>query len=200
VELTLIRLSLFRHAKSDWDSEAASDFDRPLASRGLAAAPLMGDYFRSRAYLPDLVYCSAARRTQQTFHLAFPDSEFQPQVRFETKLYLAEPKRILHMVRSTSSEVSITRDAEPDTREIPIRHVMIIGHNPGLQAFALGMIDKSSKHPQTRNARKTINQKLPTAAFVLVEFETDSWSEVAPGTGILLDYMTPKLLADANNI
>jgi phosphohistidine phosphatase len=77
---------------------------------------------------------------------------------------------------------------------------MIIGHNPGLQAFALGMIDKSSKHPQTRNARKTINQKLPTAAFVLVEFETDSWSEVAPGTGILLDYMTPKLLADANNI
>ena len=33
---------LLRHAKSDWDSDAADDFARPLAERGCKAAERMG--------------------------------------------------------------------------------------------------------------------------------------------------------------
>ncbi|MGH8513640.1 MAG: SixA phosphatase family protein, partial [Gammaproteobacteria bacterium] len=36
------RLLVMRHAKSDWDSGAGSDFDRPLAKRGERDAPRMG--------------------------------------------------------------------------------------------------------------------------------------------------------------
>jgi phosphohistidine phosphatase len=37
-------LLLARHAKSDWNSSAANDFERPLNQRGLQDAPLMASY------------------------------------------------------------------------------------------------------------------------------------------------------------
>ena len=37
-----------RHAKSSWDDFALKDFDRPLSTRGIQDADLMGNYFRSK--------------------------------------------------------------------------------------------------------------------------------------------------------
>ena len=112
----MIRLSIFRHAKSDWDTNAASDFDRPLASRGKSAAPAMGKYIMSISGLPDLVYCSSSLRTRQTFSLAFPKSELQPAVVYNEKLYLAEPNQILRIARST----------QRDSEEVQISNIMFI--------------------------------------------------------------------------
>ena len=38
------RLLLLRHAKSDWDSGAAADHERPLAARGRKSARAMGRF------------------------------------------------------------------------------------------------------------------------------------------------------------
>jgi len=209
VELIVIRLSLLRHAKSDWDTDAASDYKRPLSQRGKTSAPLMGDYIRSKSYIPDLVYCSAALRTRETFKLAFPDRENRPSVCFEENLYLADPNRILHMARTSDSQspnsvlstlesppLSTSANTKAVTHPLSPDHIMFIGHNPGLQSFALGMMtNKISKNVRFQDAKKRIKTKFATAAFVLIEFETELWAETAPGTGTLLDYMTPKLLA-----
>ena len=40
------QILLLRHAKSSWEDEGLKDFDRPLASRGLKDAPLMGKFLR----------------------------------------------------------------------------------------------------------------------------------------------------------
>ena len=192
----MFRLAIFRHAKSDWDTDAASDFDRPLARRGKKAAPAMGNYIRSNSSVPDLVYCSTALRTRQTFSLAFPNSELQPTVLYKDKLYLAEPNQILNMARSTDLK---SGSFDPTSGTDQIKHIMFIGHNPGLQAFALGMIGEISKNIRIGNAKKRMKQKLPTAAYVLIEFDTNNWSELEPGTGTLLDYMTPKLLTEIVN-
>lgn len=189
----MIRIAIFRHAKSDWDSDAASDFDRPLAPRGRIAAPAMGNYIRSNLSVPDLVYCSTALRTRQTFSLAFPNSERQPTVLYKDKLYLAEPNQILQMARSTDLNSGSPESASGTDQ---VKQIMFIGHNPGMQAFALGMIGKMSENIRVRDAIKRIKRKLPTAAFVLIEFDTNNWSELEPRTGILQDYMTPKLLSE----
>ena len=36
-------LYVLRHAKSSWDDESLSDFERPLNERGTKAAPFMGE-------------------------------------------------------------------------------------------------------------------------------------------------------------
>ncbi len=54
-----VRLILMRHAKSAWP-EGVADFDRPLAPRGMEAAPLMGRWLAKQGITPDQVLVSAA--------------------------------------------------------------------------------------------------------------------------------------------
>jgi phosphohistidine phosphatase len=61
------RLILLRHAKSDWPD--VPDRDRPLAKRGRRDAPRIGRWLHDHGYLPDVVICSPARRTEQTWEL-----------------------------------------------------------------------------------------------------------------------------------
>ncbi|HMB14710.1 MAG TPA: histidine phosphatase family protein, partial [Pelovirga sp.] len=63
------KLTLIRHAKSDWSSAAASDFDRPLNSRGNKAAPVMAARIRGRDQIPDLLVSSPAQRAVETVEL-----------------------------------------------------------------------------------------------------------------------------------
>ena len=65
------RLMLLRHAKSAWPANTA-DRDRPLATRGREAAPVMGRYLAEELLLPDLVMISPAKRTAETWELVKP--------------------------------------------------------------------------------------------------------------------------------
>lgn len=59
-------LLLLRHAKSDWDSDVASDFERPLAKRGKNDAPKVGSWLYREGLVPDHVVSSPATRARQT--------------------------------------------------------------------------------------------------------------------------------------
>ena len=59
-------LLILRHAKSAWDTDAVSDFDRPLAKRGRKDAPRMGKWLRRRRLVPGYVLSSPARRAPWT--------------------------------------------------------------------------------------------------------------------------------------
>ena len=41
-------LYLLRHAKSSWDDFALKDFDRPLSTRGIQDADLMGNFLNQK--------------------------------------------------------------------------------------------------------------------------------------------------------
>jgi phosphohistidine phosphatase len=58
-----------RHAKSSWNHPGLSDFDRPLANRGLKDAPSMGKFLHGAGYSPQVVVSSPARRARQTTEL-----------------------------------------------------------------------------------------------------------------------------------
>ena len=59
-------LVILRHAKAERPAELA-DADRPLTQRGHADAAAAGAWLAARGYRPDLVLCSPAKRTRQTW-------------------------------------------------------------------------------------------------------------------------------------
>ena len=60
------KLFIMRHAKSDWSVPAGSDFDRPLARRGVRDAPRMAAWLAQQGVLPGMIVSSPALRAKQT--------------------------------------------------------------------------------------------------------------------------------------
>ncbi len=169
-------LILFRHAKSSWDFPELEDFDRPLNARGQKAAPRMAAWLADNDLISGYVICSAARRTRETLDLALPLWKPAPTIDYAEAVYHANPETLL----------AITRDA-PDAA----RNVMIVGHNPGLEAFATRMIGSGDK-----KARLALASKFPTAAAAVMTFETASWAKIEPGSGHLAHFITPRQIDD----
>jgi phosphohistidine phosphatase len=173
----MLTLTLFRHAKSSWELNGLDDRERPLNARGIAAAPRMGAFMQENRIRPELVLCSTAVRTRQTADLAIAELKPAPKVKHERALYLADPFLLLERVRKTTRTV---------------KHLMIIGHNPGLQILGIELIGDGDPE-----LIKAISDKLPTAAVAAVTFDAKSWSDVGPGKGRLVHFATPKLLMAA---
>ena len=173
----MLSLTLFRHAKSSWELNGLDDRERPLNARGLAAAPRMGTFLQDNRIRPDLVLCSTAVRTRQTSDLAIAEMKPAPKVKHEAALYLADPFLLLERVRKT-----------PRT----VKHLMIIGHNPGLQILGVELIGDGDP-----GLIKAISDKLPTAGVVVITFDAKTWGDVGPGKGRLAHFATPKLLMAA---
>ena len=170
----MLTLSLLRHAKSSWSDARVKDFDRPLNERGLKAAPRMGSFMAARRLTPDLVLCSSAERARQTLKLVRPAFRTAPEVVCEEALYLAAPRALLKRIQQVGDEV---------------RHLMLVGHNPGLQELALEL---AGAGPAA--ALDALTEKLPTAGLVVLTFDAGSWQEVKRGSGRLEAFMSPRRL------
>lgn len=176
----MLTLSLLRHAKSSWNEPGLGDHERPLAQRGLKAAPKMGAALEDMGLKPDLVLCSDAVRTRETLSLVLSAfSAPPPQVDYEASLYMATPAALLMRIRSVEAEYS---------GRMP-HHVMVVGHNPGLEELAMLLIGGGADDDMTRVAAK-----FPTCAVAIIAFETDNWTGVDAGTGRLEHFLTPRRL------
>jgi phosphohistidine phosphatase len=168
-------VTLFRHAKSGQKNDAAiADLDRPLSKRGAKAAPAMAQVFRKGKLKPDLILCSPSKRTRETLALGVPKAwANNGRVRFEEKVYEASAQTLLKLLRALPEETS---------------HVLIVGHNPGMQDLAI-LLSK----PGTPELEQFM-EKLPTAAVASFAFDTERWRGLKPSSGELKLYMTPNKL------
>lgn len=159
------RLILTRHAKSDWDDPSVSDHDRPLNARGRRSARALGDWLAGRGYDPEEVLCSSSRRTAETWDCA-AEAVFEtlPVLRIERSLYHADPETMLQVLRTATAPT-----------------VMMIGHNPGIAAFAAMLPSRAPMDPQFRS--------YPTAATLVLDFQTGNWAEVGAGLGSVRDFV-----------
>ena len=161
------RLILTRHAKSDWDDPMLDDHDRPLNKRGRRSAAELGEWLHSRGYEPDEVLCSTALRTRETWaRVAATPLEVMPQVHYEGTLYHAGPDVMLKALQKARGDV-----------------VMMIGHNPGIAAFACMLPARLPNHEDFR--------RYPTGATLVLDFEADGWADVKAGMGSVLDFFVP---------
>lgn len=170
----MLTLSLLRHAKSDWSGPGMDDFDRPLAARGLEAAPRIGAYMAASGLRPRLILCSAAVRTRQTLDLVLPYLGESPEISIERGLYLAPASVMMARARRV-----------PDG----VPHVMMIGHDPGMHETALALAGAGEA-----GALAALARKFPTAGLAVIAFDVAHWADIAPGIGKLLRFVTPKSL------
>ncbi len=168
----MLTLSLLRHAKSSWNNPAVPDHDRPLATRGVVDAPLMGRAMTERGIDPDLVLCSSARRTRDTLALVLPELKVDPKVVYEDALYHASAAEMLEMMRAVPPGAS---------------RLMLVGHNPEIHALALDLVGSGPKH-----YRDKLKDKYPTAGLVVVNFTSGAWQSVTVNSGELKLFLTPK--------
>jgi phosphohistidine phosphatase len=176
----MLRLWLLRHAKSAWDDPGLDDFARPLSPRGKKACRLLARHMAERNLTPDLVLCSPATRTRQTWERlekrlsgGVPD---RIPVRFEPSLYLAEAATLLALTRAAPTEC---------------RELMLIGHNPGMEDFAARLSGSAAG-----DALERLGEKFPTGGLAEIAFPAKAWAQVAPKGGFLASFVVPAQLKD----
>jgi phosphohistidine phosphatase len=168
------RLFVLRHAKAGPHDEK-HDKERALIDRGRSDSALMGRMMHKRNYLPELVLCSSARRTMETWEYAAPMIGARPVTRFLDSLYDATAGTILKCIGAESGNA---------------RAVVVIGHNPGLEDFARKLVRKPANADE-RSRAASLATKFPTCTLVVFDFGIDEWRKIAPGTGALTDFVTP---------
>jgi phosphohistidine phosphatase len=167
----MLTLSLLRHAKSSWKDPTLPDHIRPLNTRGKAEAPVMGKEIAKHRFDPDLVLCSTARRTRDTLQLVLPELKTAPKIIYEDGLYHGTPAELLYRLQEVAAGVG---------------QVLLVGHNPELQAFALNLVGSGSKQLKDR-----LEAKLPTAGLVVLRFRVGAWKDVTTHSGKLELFLTP---------
>ncbi|MEU5432314.1 histidine phosphatase family protein [Streptomyces sp. NPDC020719] len=166
----LRRLVVLRHAKSAWP-EGVPDHERPLGPRGLRDASAAGRWLSAADCLPDLVLCSTARRTRETWELAAAELGSPPPARHDPRLYAAEDRDLLDAVRQV-----------PDI----IGTLLLVGHNPGVQDLTLLLTGEALG--DTLDRART---KFPTSAIAVLTWR-GPWAVLAPGTALLTDFAVPR--------
>ncbi|MFR9781022.1 SixA phosphatase family protein [Micromonospora sp. MS34] len=156
-------LVLLRHAKAE-QSREAPDAERPLTRRGHADAAAAGAWLARHTLLPDVVLCSTALRTRQTWHgvaLGMTGSPPEggptgpsPVVRYEQGAYEARPEELLELVRAVAPEAGT---------------VLLVAHNPGISLLS-ALLDPQRADPDG----------LRTTDLV-VHRPTTRWATLAPG-------------------
>ncbi|MBW5484200.1 SixA phosphatase family protein [Streptomyces bambusae] len=167
-------LVILRHAKSAWPP-GVPDRDRPLGPRGLRDAPAAGRLLAQSGPLPDLVLCSPARRTRETWELAARELPAEPPVRFEPRLYAADAEDILDTVREVPAGVGT---------------LLLVGHNPGLQDLVL-LLAGTARGGAGGDALDRLATKFPTSA-VAVLAAPGTWADLTPGGAALTAFEIPR--------
>ena len=173
----MLTLFLLRHAKSSWRDDGLADFDRPLAARGVKAAPLIGVHMAACGFAPQKILCSSSQRTRETLGLLLPHLSGACDIALTRAVYEADDDADL-----------MALIAQEDASDI--QRLMLIGHNPAIQDLALSLTGQGS--PADRAA---LAEKFPTAALAVLTFDAaDGWGGVAPGAGLLTHFIRPKEL------
>ncbi|MGW1892768.1 SixA phosphatase family protein [Streptomyces sp. NPDC002004] len=164
------RLIVLRHAKSAWP-EDVPDHERPLAARGRRDAPEAGQWLRAAGYAPDLVLCSTAVRTRQTWDLVAGTVDRAPTVSYEPRVYAASADGLRNVLR-----------------EVAERHrtVLLIAHNPGAQDLVLSLAGDGEDGALAR-----AREKFPTSAIAVLAVP-GPWAGLAPGCAALTDFVVPR--------
>lgn len=159
-------LLLLRHAKSSWDEAHLEDHDRPLNGRGKKDAKRMGRFIRREDLVPDAVFTSTAKRARSTAKRVLGAAGYDGEVVKKRELYMAGPKAMLSAARHAPEGA---------------QHVMLIGHNPGMEELLEALTGRT--------------EALPTCALAQVQLSIDRWQDLAPGTsGVLTHLWLPREL------
>jgi phosphohistidine phosphatase len=146
-------LIIIRHAKSSWEAPL-KDIDRPLTKKGIKNAHYVAE--KCINYLPSkfVIWSSPAKRASETA-LIFAQTILYPleDIIYKEDLYTFELNKLENVIKSCSND---------------FENVILFGHNEAITNFVNKFGDI------------TVNN-VPTAGFVSIEFDTNSWEKISKG-------------------
>jgi len=167
-------LIILRHAKSDWETSAPSDFDRPLAKRGRRDAPKVGRFLKRQGLIPDYVVSSPARRAKQTVIAACEEMGVDTEsIHWDPRIYHAGAGKLLDVLNECPESV---------------QRVLIAGHNPGLEILLQNLCNHVI--PEQEDYKL-----LPTAAVAHLEI-LSTWKDLEGRLARLVSLTRSRSLAD----
>jgi phosphohistidine phosphatase len=154
-------LVLLRHAKAETPGELP-DFERRLTTVGETDADAAGAWLADEGLRPNLVLCSPAARTRQTWQNASvaltqadPDAP-SPEVHYEQAIYDGGRTEVVDLLRAVPNEIKV---------------VLVVGHNPTMSDMSILLRPYEPASPI---------QSLKTAGLAVHKLE-GPWSQVEPG-------------------
>jgi phosphohistidine phosphatase len=167
-----MRLMLLRHAKAEKAESGMRDRDRRLNTRGRNDAAQIAAHMVAHALLPDRVLVSSAQRTRETWERMAAAFSPAPPVGYEDRLYESGTETILTSIKAIDRSASA---------------LLVIGHNPGFYDTAVLLLaHRSDAH--------ALDDGLPTAGLVVIDFAENDWRKLAARSGRLAAFVTPRLL------
>jgi phosphohistidine phosphatase len=142
-------LYVLRHGQAAPESEAQSDHERVLTARGKSEARLAAEHLAGRPQPPSLILSSSAARAKATAEACLVTLPNRTRLTILDELYLAEPPSYL---------AALAAGGDPHDA------VLVVGHNPGLEAL-IYVLTQHSEH-------------LATASLVEIEMPIAAWSDV----------------------
>ena len=155
---------ILRHAKSSWKDSYLSDFDRPLADRGIREAKKLCGFIKKNSFNIDKVICSNAKRALETFYLVADGFNFEiEKATYTNNLYFGEVEDIVDTINELGDD---------------IKKILIIGHNPTL-------------HTLTEMLTNEHINRFTTCNLAKISFE-GKWKTLAPSKCSLISIIKPK--------
>ncbi len=163
------RIILMRHAKSSWANLGQADHDRPLNGRGQKSTTKLGHWLNDNRYIPGQVMSSTATRCVETWAGLEQVLGLGITPQYDRKLYHAHVGNMLEKLKAATDDT-----------------VLMLGHNPGIAAFAEELLKTV---PKSDNFFR-----YPTTATTIIDFEIDDWSELQLRSGQLHSFVIPREL------
>jgi phosphohistidine phosphatase len=166
-------LVLLRHAKTETPGERP-DAERRLTPVGESDADAAGAWLADQRLRPDLVLCSPATRTRQTWQgvsIALTQAQpgaGSPEVLYDRRLYEGGRTEMLDLLRAVPEHV---------------RTVLVIGHNPTVSEMSVLLV------PDDEYDGNAVG--LPTAGMA-VHRSPVPWSAAEPGSMPLVERHTAR--------
>lgn len=160
------RVYLMRHAHAAWPVVGERDFDRHLDDVGYAEVEIVSALAADKGYVPDVVLSSTAtrcRETAQSVRRAFNDTF---EITYVDEMYNAQPETYLALIAA----------------QAPSRSVILIGHNPTLDAVAEAFLGQ-------RKMESLLPSGFPTAGLAVLEAKLDGNGNVAEWQ--MLEFLAP---------
>ncbi|GGB16049.1 phosphohistidine phosphatase [Flexivirga endophytica] len=170
------QLILVRHAKAAEPRDGQADHDRPLTQRGHADAEALGHWFKEQGLRVDLVLCSTAVRTRETWADVVASSGLGALVANDQRIYNASVQRLLGVIAEEGG---------------PSRSIAVVGHAPGMPGLAAALIEGA----QVEEGGPNLEGGYPTCTAAVLQVAV-KWKDLAPGTARLSAIHTARTSGD----
>jgi phosphohistidine phosphatase len=163
-------LVLVRHGKSSWDLDV-DDHERPLSGRGRRDAEAIGRWLSERSLRADLVLCSTATRTRQTWEYAMAGGATAGEVQYLREIYHAWVPELLALIRDIPDE---------------IQTLLVLGHAPGIP----DLVEHVCVRTQSPDWAQ-MDSKFPTSGLAVVGV-SGPWHELGKARATLASFVVAR--------